>query len=265
MNIIWHNGDLTMTPDEYVKQVLQKYAIPYSKSLQYNQIGSSLRNPISEWACGYMLELYWSGSYSKGTAINITTDIDLFISMDHNTPGTLKNMFDTLFNKFNGLGYNPRKQNVSIGMMVNGVAVDLIPGRKLSGNTNDHNLWKHKQQTTIKTNVNQHINLVKNSGRVDEIKLIKIWRELNNIEFPSIYLELAVIEALKGNRIGDLANNVIAVLNFLSSQEFRDKSFVDPANSANIISNDITPTEKSVISTCALSSKNKSCWGDIVW
>lgn len=254
-----------MTGDEYLKQILQKYSISTSKSLQYNQIAVSIKPHIDEWANGNLLGWYWSGSYSKGTAINISTDIDLFISMDHNTPGTLKEMYDFLFNKFNNLNYNPRKQNVSIGMMVNGIAVDLIPGRKLSGNTNDHNLWKNKQQTSIKTNIQQHINLVKDSGRIDEIKIIKIWRNLNKLEFPSIYLELAVIEALKGKTIGDLANNVWYVLKYLSSTEFRDKSFVDPANSNNIISDDISLSEKLVLNTRALNSRTKSKWEEIVW
>lgn len=254
-----------MTPDEYLKQILQKYIIPISKSSQYNQTAISLRPHIESWASGYLNEVYWSGSYAKGTAINISTDIDLFISLEHATPGTLENMYDTLFNKFNKLGYNPRMQNVSIGMNVNNISIDLIPARKYSGNTNYHNLWKHKQKTSIQTNIQEHINLVKNSGRIDEIKIIKIWRDLNNLAFPSINLELAVLEALKGKYIGDLANNVLEVLSYLGSEEFRNKKFIDPSNSNNIISDDLSLTEKLSISLCALSSKNESDWRKTVW
>jgi len=254
-----------MTGDEYLKQVLQKYAIPTSKSAKYQQVVDLLMPPIRQWVNGNTMTVDISGSYAKGTTINISTDMDLFISLEHNAGSTLEDMYETLFNKFNGLQYNPRKQNVSIGIIVNGIKVDLIPARKFSGHTNDHNLWKHKQKTSIKTNIQQHINLVKNSGRIEEIKIIKIWRELHNLEFPSTYLELVVIEALKGKRIGDLATNVLNVLDYLGSEEFRNKKFIDPANSNNIISDDLTQIEKLSISTHASSNRNESSWGKIVW
>jgi len=212
----------------------------------------------------YLLKAEFSGSLAKGTGINIGTDADIFMSVSSSTPGTLADLYATLYNAVTQGGYVARKQNVSIGTTVNGYKIDLVPGRRQSQYGNDHSLYKNKTGSWAQTNISTHINHVTGSNRIEEIRLAKIWRQLHNLEFPSFYLELAVIDALKFSTVGAISSNFLKVLEF-----FRDNlastKYVDPANTNNIISDDLNAAQKAAISSQARSSRNQQTWGGIVW
>jgi hypothetical protein len=253
-----------LTGDEYLASVLQKYAVitgAGSPSIGERQI---LLPVIQGWAGNYLLSFDYSGSFAKGTGVKGSTDVDFFISLDPQTPLTLKEIYDKLYDYLIGKGYSARKQNVSIGLSHNNLSVDLTPGRKQPGYTNDHSIFRNKAQTWTQTNVLQHINVVMQSGRIDEIKIAKIWRNLNRLDFPSFYLELSVLNALYGKSRNQLASNFLTVLNYLST-DFVDARIVDPANSNNVVSDDLTQSEKQLIASIATISKNKSYWSEIVW
>jgi hypothetical protein len=57
----------------------------------------------------------------KGTGVSNRTDVDIFESLSSVTPCTLADMYGTLFNKLSARGYQPRKQNVSIGIKVGSI------------------------------------------------------------------------------------------------------------------------------------------------
>ena len=211
-----------------------------------------------------MIKAEFSGSLAKGTAVSLGTDADIFISLSSKTPDSLSNIYNTLYNAVNNSIYPARKQNVSIGTTVNGYKLDLVPAKRQSSYGNDHSLFKSKSNSWTKTNISKHINLVKNCNRLNEIKLTKIWSRLHGLEFPSLFLELVVIEALKYARIGDIENNFAKVILYLRD-DFSNKQFVDPANTNNIVSNDLNAVEKLLISNQASQSALKANWNQIVW
>mgnify|MGYP000599963859 CR=1 FL=1 len=250
-----------MSGDTYLRSILNQYAVNVSGA---EAAGTEIYPVIQKWGNSYLVKTEFSGSLAKGTGISIGTDADIFISVSSTTPGNLANLYETLFNAVTQSGYTARKQNVSIGTTVNGYKIDLVPGRRQSQHGNVHSLYKSKSGSWIQTNINTHINHVKGSNRIDEIRLAKIWRQLNNLDFPSFYLEMAVIDSLKYSSIGNLSDDFLKVLDF-----FRDSlastRYVDPANTNNIISDDLDATEKSAISAQARLSRNQQTWGGIVW
>lgn len=250
-----------MSEDEYLNGVIAKYAV--------NVVGAksavqTIYPIIERWSNGYLSGAEFSGSFSKGTAISIGTDADIFISMSSNTPGTLADLYNTLDKAIIWAGYQTRRQNVSIGTTVNEYKIDLVPGRRQSQYGNDHSLYRRKANSWTQTNVNTHIDYVTSSNRILEIKLAKIWRQLHKLEFPSFYLEMAVIDALKYARIGDIAANFLKVLEF-----FRDslvsKTYIDPANTNNVISDDLYSSEKATVADQARVSTIQENWTAIVW
>ncbi|MBD7971238.1 nucleotidyltransferase domain-containing protein [Paenibacillus gallinarum] len=254
-----------MTSDEYVLKIVNKYHIQSAiDSYTQNNLIDPLKQFISQWAGECLTDIHLSGSRAKGTAINMSSDLDLFISLKSSTNNTLKEIYDSLFFYIDSAGYKARKQNVSIGVNIYGKQIDLVPAKKRSGNTNDHSLFLSKRETWIQTNVIEHINMVKNSGRATEIVLLKIWRKLHKLDFPSIYLELTVIEALKGISKDTPANNFLLLLDYLRD-EFIDKRVVDPANSNNIISDDLYRYEKEAIQKKARDSRSQKYWEKIIW
>jgi hypothetical protein len=142
--------------------------------------------------------------------------------------------------------------------------VDLVPAKRQSQNGNDHSLYKSKTNSWTKTNVTTHINHVKSSNRIAEIKLAKIWRQLNGLDFPSFYLEMAVIDSLKHSTIGDTASNFWKVLLFFKD-DLTSARYTDPANTSNIISDDLNASQKLVVASVARASTGKKTWSEIVW
>lgn len=254
-----------MLTDEYILSVIQKYKI-YSDIDVITQIATinPIKAIIENWANYSLNEIKVSGSRAKGTAISIASDLDLFISLNSDTSESLKQIFDSLYNSFYSMGVQCRKQNSSIGIKYNGLKIDLVPGKKRSGNNNYHSIYKNKIDSWTQTNIDKNISIIKNSGRLDEIISLKIWRELNNIDFPSVYLELSVLNALHNKRRYQLAINFINILVYLRD-DFVSKSIIDPTNSNNIISNDLYKYEKEIISERASNSLSQIYSKNIIW
>jgi len=76
------------------------------------------------------------------------------------------------------------------------IEVDVTPARRQSHLSNDHSLYLSKTGTWKQTNIKKHIADISNSGRVSEIKLLKIWRDLHRLEFPSIYIEYLLVNEI---------------------------------------------------------------------
>jgi hypothetical protein len=179
------------------------------------------------------------------------------------TPESLSDIHKTLAVALKASGYQPRLQNVSIGVNVLGYAVDLVPGKRQNWLYNDHSLYKRRGDTWTKTDIIQHIEKVKASGRQAEIRLTKLWRTQKGLEFPSFYLELAVIRALDRAFLTPLADNMRTIFAYLRDNILTAR-FVDPANTNNIISDDLTVAEKQAIRSAAIAALAASYWRDIV-
>ena len=225
---------------------------------------TEVKNVIRRWAGDQLASLDLSGSVKKGTAIKGRSDCDLFISLKANTKNTLGEIYDSLFNALAAAGFQPRRQNVSIGIRKNGLDIDLVPAKRHPGYLNRHSLHVRNGGTWTQTNVQTHINQVKNSGRTREIILTKIWCKRHGLKFPSIVLELAVIRALHGKWTYNTAANFKTVLEYLSNQ-FATARLVDPSNTNNVVSQSLSAAEKRAIVNQARVSLRNSNWNKVVW
>ena len=201
-----------------------------------------------------------SGSFAKGTAVRTGTDIDLFISLSSNTPDTLAQIYNSLFITLTHAGFQPKRQNVSLNIRVGAWDVDMVPAKRHSQYGADHSLYSNRSGSWLQTNVGKQIALVSGSGRLDEIRLLKIWRNRRGLDFPSFYLELAVIRALSGARQGNLATNIVTALEFLRDQ-LANARIIDPANTNNVISDTLDASGKRVVSAAA-GAALRSNWGN---
>ena len=253
--------EIVMSSDQFLRNILSRYVVNASGAMAAGKI---IYPDLEQWGNNYLVSTDFSGSLAKGTANSIGTDADIFLSLSSTTPGTLADMYGTLYNAVTSAGYTARKQNVSIGVKVNGYSIDLVPGRRQSQYGNDHSLYRNKAGSWTQTNIATHIDYVKNSGRVDEIRVLKIWRELHGLTFPSFFLEMATINALHYARHGSLADNVWSALEHFRTN-IKTVSYIDPANTNNIVSDDCTQIEKSAIAIKAAESLSKPNWSQIVW
>lgn len=249
--------------DAYLRSILQREAVdtgPYSPVRNVQSILSPL---VTRWAAGHLSSWAPSGSFAKGTANKSGTDIDLFISLSSTTPDSLKQIHATLAKAVLLNGYTPRLQNVSVRIQVDGYQVDLVPAKRQSAYGGEHSLYLRRRDSWTKTNVQKHISYVSGRNRTSEIRILKLWRDQNGLDFPSFYLELVAIAALRGHAIGNLSANVWHVLGYLRDT-FSTARFVDPANTNNIISDDLTLLEKSKIKFAAETALRATNWNQIV-
>ncbi len=249
--------------DRYLRQVLRRYPTG-AGPITIAMLRAWIDPVVREWGGQYLRGIEVSGSNAKGTAVGGQTDLDLFISVRHDVPETLSQIYWTLFQRAGFSGWSPRAQNVSIGVEVLDHKIDLVPARIQSGFVNRHSLYRRKADSWTQTDVAKHINLVRDSGRLEEVRLTKIWRALHGLEFPSLALELAVLNATRGRRTGAVADNFGEVLRYLGD-EFRTARLVDPANTANVVSDDLTVAERMAIVAAARRARAGGEWERVVW
>ena len=247
--------------EAYLNKIITKY--------ETNELGARAQvNAIvpilKRWAGSYFKEAIYSGSIAKGTTISLSADADVFISLSPATPSNIRQIYTTLFNTFTKNDYPARMQDFSIGVSVEDCNIDLVPGKRLSEQNYDHIIYNKKTNSRLKTNVKTHVNHVAQSNRINEIKLTKIWSHLNKLQFPSFYLEIAVIDCLSGRSGSDLNENFWRILSFMASK-FASKSYADPSNPNNIISDNLTKTEKQAIQNAAKLAQSQPNWEYVLW
>jgi hypothetical protein len=249
-----------VSSDQYIQSLLQRYAV---NSFEAKALAGNIAPVLQRWAGSQLNDLTYSGSFAKGTGNSISTDFDIFISLRSDTEA-LSEIYQKLLSLATRQGWTPRQQNVSIGITLAGKKIDLVPGRVQSGYVNYHSLYSRRTGTWTQTNVKMHIDTVTKSGRVAEIRAVKLWRDRHGLSFPSFALELGVIDALKGRSTITLADNVMYILRDLSAN-IETRRLVDPANTNNVVSDDMSAAEKAAIAKQAIISATKRTWGEIIW
>jgi hypothetical protein len=249
--------------DTYLRRILQREAVDTGPYSPVRGVQATIEPIIREWAGSQLAGIGPSGSFAKGTANKSGTDIDLFISLASSTTEALKDIYEKLFSRMAEKGYSPRRQNVSINVQVNGYSVDLVPGKRQDNWGNDHSLYRRKADTWTKTNVTTHINHVRQAGRLYESRILKLWRDQKKLDFPSFYLELTVMNALSEQYSGTLSDNVWRILGYLRDS-FTNARVVDPANTNNVISDDLTTADQAKITAAADRARQARDWSEIV-
>lgn len=253
----------------YLYQILRSYK---GRDIQTNSFNINfLKADLKKWAGTCYIEIINSGSYAKGTAISKSSDIDLLISLKHDcneNDGGLKYCYDSLYDWLSRSYSNVRKQNESVRVKLSDLEIDITPARKLAGNTNDHTLYVSKKNSVKKTNIKKHISDISQSGRTNEIKLLKIWREINGLDFPSIYLEYLLVTKVliyKSKDIESLSDNLNHVFHELAKYDGNPLFSVidDPANSNNRLSDLLNVDEKIKIIESARKASTEKYWENV--
>jgi hypothetical protein len=252
----------TVMSDQYLHRILAREAVSASRLSAVFTVQAALTPVLEEWAGVMFRKVQPCGSFAKGTANRGGADIDLLVSLSSSVTETLQLSYEKLFTHLQAQGYSPLDQNLSMSIMFGGFSVDLFLARHKGGIGEDHGLCGHPACSWIETNVAKHVRIVRNSGRMSEIRIIKLWRDQKRIEFPSFYLELVVLQALAGT-CGSLSENVWRVFGYLRDT-FINERFVDPANGANAISDDLSVVHRARIKIKAMKALSAASWIQIV-
>jgi hypothetical protein len=258
-----------MTNNEYLEKILENQDLDDdSKKLKdlrshRDEIEGHLRD-----AFGTSPSIRYGGSQAKGTLNKDSYDLDLicyFPRDDDDAGGTVKEIFDNVETELKKHYTVERKTSALRVKSLSKVDfhVDVVPGRFINDDGDDVFLYRSiGEKERLKTNLDVHIEHVKDSGVVPAIRLTKLWRTRNGLQFKTFVLELAVVDILDGSN-DDLEDQLTTVLT-----KFRDEpgdiTVEDPANpSGNDLSeawNDSVRSNVSAVAKATLSTIETQGW-----
>jgi hypothetical protein len=201
-----------MTADEYLREVLASQTLGDDsdeiKALQKHS--ADVEKLIRDDFKDTVLTIRYAGSKAKGTMNKESYDLDIisYVNSGDNTAGeTLEDIYGnhkkTLGTKYTVepkgsalrlKGCNP--QNLGVDFHI-----DVVPGRFTDDTQTDAYLYQSGgDKTRLKTNLDVHLDHVRDSGVIDAIRIAKLWRVRNGLPVRTFVLELAVIKLLKDQK-----------------------------------------------------------------
>ena len=243
-----------MTVDEYLECILrdQTFAPDSPKLTQLRDRREEVRGVLRD-EFGSSPRINEAGSKKKGTMIRESYDLDLtcyFPKDDKNGTETLEVIYYTVEEILREHYHTERKGSaIRLWDVVGEVdfQVDVVPGRYVTGSSGDVFLHRTSgDKKRLKTNLDVHVDHVRQSGVIDAIKLMKFWRERESINFKTFVLELLVIKMLKDSAAEPVSQQLMRVWNELA-ENGETLSVEDPANpSGNDLSDLLKPVRTSV-------------------
>lgn len=250
-----------MKVSEYLEAVLRQQTLPADgqelKDLraERKKVEALLRREFEE--CPPSIR--YAGSMAKGTMIRVNYDLDLpaYFGRDDTAAGnSLKEIYDNVKAALEK-EYNVTPKTSALRLRTkDGKAdfhIDVVPGRFVDGEDGDvfiHQALAEKQR--LRTNLDTHIEHIRDSGVVDAVRLMKLWRELNTLGAKTFVLELLIVDLLKNKKTSSLEKQLIHVWT-----EFRDNSdnlsVEDPANPTG---NDLSSYLDSIRSALASAARS---------
>lgn len=222
-----------MTNQEYLKSLLTSQDLMVLELIALrnfrDKIEQQLRTGLQRVA-----RVYYAGSFGKKTMIRERYDLDIVVYWDKDCGYTLKDIF-------NGVGNVLRKNWTLVNRKTvawelpfpGGFHIDFVPGRAIDNSFKYANLYRSDKDSSLQTSIKVHIDTVRNSGRFDVIRLIKLWRKRKNVPFKkSLALELITIDGCAGRPTTDLEGQLLAAFRYIKDTILTVR-LVDPANSNN--------------------------------
>jgi len=255
-----------MTDAEYLAAVLRDQTLapdgPEIKDLQLHkaEVEKLLRGAFDD----YRPTIRYGGSKAKGTMIKDSYDLDLICYFPHDETGpgeTLEDIYNNADRQLAKKYLTERKpsairlKNPARDSYGTDFHIDVVPGRYFDDSKTDVWLYQNaSDKKRLKTNLDVHIEYVRDSGVTDAIGLMKLWRIRNNVNVKNFALELLIVDLLKDHKRAALPAQLWHVL-----ERFRDDadglSVKDPANpDGNDLSELLNATVKSSLSSAARST-----------
>src|SRR3989344_1067608 len=205
----------------------------------------------------------YAGSHAKGTMNAEQYDLDIVCYFPSSDTRSLKeireNVSAHLKNKYliQPKASAERITNLKESSVPNGYHIDVVPGRFIEGTKDVFIHVAYGDKERMQTNLKVHIDHIVQSGCVPVLRLAKLWAHRNNVGVKTFILELFVVRALSGAR--DKANLKTSFLKLLQAlkDEFSVVQLVDPANSNNIVSQLISPSEQVLVVHNATEALNR--------
>lgn len=238
-----------MTHDEYLAGILkeQTFASDDQEMKVLRERRGDVEKLLRDKFSGTAISIRWGGAMAKGTMIRQSYDGDMTCYFNHGdgTAGkTLEEIYDGVAKVLSDDYIVDRKTSAlriygqSTYGRGNDFHIDVVPGRFTDDDKGD--VYIHQNAGTkerLKTNLQTHIDHIKDSGVVEAIRMMKLWNVRNGIGAKTFVLELLVVKLIKGKKGKSLSDQLTHVWT-----EFRDhKDRLAVEDPANPTGNDLKP------------------------
>lgn len=267
-----------METQEYLEKVLKLQTLD-EKSGEIKALRSErdkVENILRNYFKDTPISIQYAGSYKKGTMIKESYDLDItcyFNSGDNSAGETLEEIFSNVQEALSSEYHvYPKKSALKLQSKEEkdraDFHIDVVPGRFVDGDKGDVYLFQTEgDKDRLKTNLEKHVKHIAESKLVDTIRLVKIWKELNQLDAKTFILELLVIKVL--DEMTDAKGLDICFESLLTgiSENLDNIALEDPANpSGNDLSELYNDSVKSNLKSLAektLILIDEEKWSDI--
>ncbi|SKA85709.1 hypothetical protein SAMN02745166_01191 [Prosthecobacter debontii] len=251
-----------MSNHAYLKQLLAEQDLRPEEVETLQRCGRAIQRAVARLDGNP--RFYYAGSFGKQTIIRENFDLDIVAYWPDDCGYTLKGIFDAVGKVLQNEWKSARSKGVAWTISFKGgFHIDVVPGRALDKTFREANLYRNDKDSSMKTSIKVHIETVKKSGRRDAIRLMKLWRTRNNVPVKkSLILELLTIRALEGTTSPDLEHQLLTVFSHLR-ENIEVCRIVDPANSNNVVSDELTARDRSAIRTAASAAIAAGRWSEV--
>ena len=208
---------------------------------------------------------YYAGSFGKKTMIRASYDLDIVVYWPNDCGYSLKGIYTAVGDVLSKHWTHVTPKTVAWELRFQGgFHIDVVPGRAIDGTFRYANLYRRDKDSSLQTSIKVHIDTIRNSGRRDVIRLMKLWRTQHNVPLrKTLALELITIDGCSGLRVDGLERQMSAALAYVRDNILTART-VDPANSNNIVSDEMSLSEKYTIQAAADSSLKAQFWSQVL-
>ena len=231
-----------MDTKEYLKAVLEsetlKEETPEFKALLAEE--KKVRGLLERHFADTKPAVKTGGSRAKGTMIKSNYDLDItcyFDRADDDAGESLEDIFNNVKKALESEYFvTPKTSSLRLegrdgqtkGKYTH---VDVVPGRFIDEDKKTDDVFLHQTngKERLKTNLQTHIDFIRDSGRQEVIRLLKLWKMRNGLGLKTFVLELMAVEVLRGNRSTDHETLLRAFWEALEDENSQI-TIEDPAN-----------------------------------
>ena len=245
-----------MTGTQYLKQVLNLQTLTSEEVDELGRCRVDVQNCLKD-EFGNTPSFIYAGSMAKRTMVRESYDLDIVCRFPSEESESLKNLYERTYEAL-AKAHTVQKKVSAVRVLSlesdneksRDFHVDVVPVHLFDEKTGEAFIYQSSvDQERLKTNIQTHVNYVRDSGLQDTIRLAKLWKVRHQFPMRTFVLEMLAVRFLE--KPGDSIES--DMIRFLTTcrDNLPTARLVDPANSNNVISDLIADPDKELISAHA--------------
>lgn len=235
-----------MDTEKYLEQILKGQELDTEQEKALKSAREEVEELLTEAFTDCNPTIRYAGSKIKGTMNKVSFDLDIacYFPQDDTSAGdTLEDIYNNVKDcladsyvvdlKTSAIRVKS-KEPATLGVDFH---IDVVPGRFVDNTKTDVFLYQYAgDKKRLKTNLDTHIQHIKNSGQIGTIRLVKLWKEKYGLPAKTFILELLVV---KYSKKSDETPLIVGIKTFW--EKLRDTEVFSIEDPANPEGNDLSP------------------------